>query len=51
MKDHSLFLSKISKDVAKFVDCSSMIGALRVKVFHYKRVITLAKYLHVISRG
>ena len=31
MKYHTLFFSKIGKDGAKFVICSSLIGALRVK--------------------
>ena len=30
LKYHTLFLSKIRKDVAKFVACCSLIGALRV---------------------
>ena len=42
MKYHSLFLSKIKKDVEKFVVCCSVIDALRVNIENPLTVICLA---------
>ena len=48
MKYHSLFLSKIRRDVAKFVSAAVVIGALRVKLECYNSFLASGDFCHLL---